>query len=295
MEVFGNEVTYTLEKNTSYRVAISDHSRVPVKTSVQQIVSDSRGKLVIDITPIFDNPHMSHYNVNVEVEVREGTLLTSPVVLIDGVSKVRPYATVDEILAYMQGKVNPQQALEYERLARYMINSIVGFGFGQERTLVSTIGNNTDTLLFDERIGRVFAVYENGIKIWDTLDTSVTYCRGYSPYSMIVIGEPDNTVNHTPTWPTRYSIPTFHYEYDYLVDAEWGWPVVPQDIKEATLIMINDIVCGTNRYANKYIRQWNAGGVAMGYANQVFVGSGNLLVDNILEKYKMEAIRARML
>jgi hypothetical protein len=188
-----------------------------------------------------------------------------------------------------------------------MIDSIVGSKFQLERKKIDVLGNNTDSLVLNDRLGgQVFSIYEDvSTPVYD--DASIDFesyyvTRGESPYCLFIHqydsdGNPaeNNRLEHHPTWPTRYSLPLFRYEHDYLVDAEFGWPVVPQDIQDATLLLINDIVCGNNRYANKYIRQWNAGGVAMSFADQVFAGTGNLIVDNILEKYKMEAIRARML
>lgn len=292
MEVFGNEVTYTLKKNVDYLVRIQDlSSTIPIPPST--MTSDAKGVLVIML------PGDPSIDASFLITIQDMT--SGSVVLIEGVDVVRQYASTSAILAYMQGKVNPTQAVEYERLARYMINAVVGGTFSQKIKSVEAIGNNTDALVLNDRIIAITEVYENNVLLSDVTEQFVVTA---SPYVLVRKTWTDGTqttlveenrLEHHPTWPTRYSLPAFKYEYDYVINGLFGWPVVPQDIQDATLLLINDIACGNNRYTNKYIRQWNGGGVAMSFADQVFAGTGNLIVDNILEKYKMEAIRARML
>lgn len=258
--------------------------------------SDSKGVITVDLI----DEVTGNYDYWVSVEICEGTTGLDPVALLDTVTKVRPYATATEAIVYTGGKITQPQALEYERFARALINNIVGAPFSFNRKTVLSNGNGTDHLLFDERIGRVFNVWENGDLIWsvDMVDSPYLYSRGNNPYNVIVTDLTDGEVNrmeYVNTWPTRYFLPTFKAGYDYQVDAEFGWQVVPQDIKDATLLLISDISCGNNRYANKYIKQFSNGAQNLSYFDQLIQGTGNLLVDNTLEKYKMEAIRAKVL
>jgi hypothetical protein len=294
MEVFGDTVSYTLKKNTNYLVSVVDQNSGTLL--VAPYLSDSKGVISIDLVAEVTG----NYDYWVSVEIHEGTLVTDPVVLLDTVTKVRPYATATEAIVYTGGKITQPQALEYERFARALIDNITSAPFSFTRKKVLVNGNGTDSLLFDERIGKVFNVWENGELIWsiDMVDSPYLYSRGSNPYNMIVSDLTDGEVNrmeHVNTWSTRYFLPTFKEGYDYDIDAEFGWQVVPQDVKDATLLLISDISCGNNRYANKYIKQFANGPQNISYFYQAIKGTGNLLVDNTLEKYKMEAIRAKVL
>jgi hypothetical protein len=295
MEVFGDTATYTLKKSTDYFVSVVNQESGYLMAT--PYTSDSKGLLTIDLI----DEVTGNYDYWVSVEIVEGTTaLGGPVVLLDSVTKVRPYATATEAIVYMGGKITQPQALEYERFARALINNIIGTPFSFNRKTVLVNGNGTDHLLFDERVGKVFNVWENGELVWsvDMVDSPLLYSRGNNPYNVIVTDLNDGEVNrmeHVNTWSTRYYYPTFKAGYDYQVDAEYGWQVVPQDIKDATLLLINDISCGNNRYANKYIKQFANGPQNLSYFDNSIRGTGNLLVDNTLEKYKMEAIRAKVL
>jgi hypothetical protein len=299
MEVFGNQITYALQKDTDYVVTIVRQDNLG-GTGPVQFTSDSKGVLTIEIPEEWQK-YYGWYSVEIATTLGE-------VVLIDGVSKVTQYATTAEILAYMQGKVNPTQAIEYERIARTLIDSITGTKFQFEHKVLTALGDNSDSLLLDERLaGQVFSIYENVVTpIYD--DASIEFesyfvTRGNSNYSLWVHQwdstgnalEEINRLEHTPTWSSRYKSPLFKYEYDYTVDAEFGWAVVPQDVKDATLLLVNDIACGNNRYSSKYIDSFRNGSASVDYFKEVIKGSGNLIVDNILSKYTLESVRAKVL
>lgn len=303
MEVFTNQVTYTLTKDAIYTSSVIREGYSDGLTSFAELqtqTANSRGQITIDLPP-------TGYDSWFSVEVHEGTDLTGDVVLLDTVTRTRQYASTTAILSYMQGKVNPTQATEYERIARHQINSIIGSSFGFEHKIVDFPGNGTDVLVLDERLGgKVFRIFENGEVIYDETDPlrNNFYRAGYSPYTLVMDEYDDFTTSglveglameHGRTWSTRYLTPLFKENYDYRIDAEWGWKVVPQDIQDATLLLVNDIACGNNRYSTKYIDSFRNGSASVDYFKEVIKGTGNLIVDNILSKYTLESVRAKVL
>ena len=87
----------------------------------------------------------------------------------------------------------------------------------------------------------------------------------------------------------------FPKDWDYTVYGEFGWPVVPQDIKDATKMLIQDIECGNLSYVKKYITEYETDQFRVKYSDLSLKGSGNLLVDRILQSYSIPFYRIGVL
>lgn len=297
MEVYGTEFELTLKKDTNYFVSLTNMATGSVGNEVvgSTLTSNAKGVLTV---PIPNYYYDNWYALTVWEGDDEG-----PIVLMDTVTKSRQYASTNDILAYMQGKVNPAQAEEYEAIARMVINNIIGFEFSFRLGTVPVNGNGTDFLNFDNRLHSIIRLYCNNEKVWDfdpvwltTNDPGFTPTPVLHGYSLVAM--PDDAVNMAEfpqTWETRYGTPFFKNNYDYAVYGEWGWPVVPEDIRKATLLIVNDIACGNTRYQNKYIDSFSNGINRIDHFKEAIKGTGNLMVDQILSKYVTESIRARAL
>ena len=72
---------------------------------------------------------------------------------------------------------------------------------------------------------------------------------------------------------------------DYIILLETGYKVVPYDIQDATKMLINDIKCGKLDYYKRYVTSYNTDQFRIQFDKTMFNGTGNFLVDKILEKY----------
>lgn len=249
MEIFGDTVTVTLAPETEYRAVFTDQTTFEETEDIQ--TSDTRGRVT------FTTPY-SVYDGWSSFKVFDGN---DAVVYLSSLDRVRPYATAAELVTYTGQRINTSQALEYERVARTLINDIVGYKFDFVRKNVTAIGNGDDTLWTNERVTHVYSVTLNDEIVWEEGDDPGTFYLGYV----------------------------------YDVDADCGWEVIPRDITDATCILVNDFACGTNRYANKYLRAYGDGTHNMTYYSKVYAGTGNLLVDNILSKYVLDSVRIKVM
>jgi hypothetical protein len=82
---------------------------------------------------------------------------------------------------------------------------------------------------------------------------------------------------------------------DYLFEVEMGYRVVPQDIKDATLMLIDDIACGRLDYYKRYVTSYSTDQFRIQMDKSVLDGTGNILVDKILDKYVVSVKKPRML
>jgi hypothetical protein len=73
---------------------------------------------------------------------------------------------------------------------------------------------------------------------------------------------------------------------DYIFLLEVGHKVVPYDIQDATRMLINDIKCGKLDYYKRYVKAYSTEQFKIEYDKRLLDGTGNILVDKILDKYK---------
>ncbi len=79
-------------------------------------------------------------------------------VILTNIEIIRPYCNLDTVASALS--ITDGKEIEYERLARYIIDSQTqGFPFlRKEKTVV---GNGSDYLPIDEKIYKIYKVYEN--------------------------------------------------------------------------------------------------------------------------------------
>jgi hypothetical protein len=73
--------------------------------------------------------------------------------------------------------------------------------------------------------------------------------------------------------------------WDYTVVVEAGWPIIPQDIKQACALIVNDLRCNNIPYINSYIKDYKSDQFDLVFDDRVFKDTGNRIADKILSAY----------
>lgn len=308
--------SYTVpDAETFYAVEIKESSR-DVLIFEATIESTVDSVLNIELPEFFSKYDDSYFLAIYELIDDE----ISDVVVEDNLNIERPYVdpatlgtTASEIAKYT----------EYEGLAREIINSITG-GFYYYTDWIETTGQNTDYLPLWDRVYKIRKVYENAELVWDSSQDPAAL--GNWNY---IITKDKTAITKDPVLPTGAenraesnpiglnlaasdSIEIFDTEdsgntfalkvgtvfpdgWDYLVNYEGGYKVVPYDIKEATMLLIEDIKCGKLEYFKRYITSYNTDQYKIQIDKSSFSGTGNILVDKILEKYLTDVIKPGVL
>lgn len=207
------------------------------------------------------------------------------IVNITNIDIVRPYARPSTLASELS--IKTPQAIEYERLARYIIDSHTG-GFYFIRKEKEFIGDGTDQLLIDENISKLYKIYENGELIYDSeSENNESEYKISRQLNAIVLDVPEgnNRINYKKVWRDRFLDIDFFEGYEYIVDADYGWKVIPQDIQEATGLLVQDIVQDNLKYINKYIESFDNDDFKIKFSKNWSATTGNRIVDRILEKY----------
>jgi hypothetical protein len=270
-------VTFTgLLPSSEYTLTYTDLSNQEEYTSTQQ--SNASGEVAFVLNSYYDN-----YD-----GVLDATLFNylDEVESVAGIEVIRPYTNITTLATELNKTY--AQAKDTERTARFIIDSESAKTFGFVRKEKEFIGNGSDYLVIDEKIHKLYKVYENGNLLYDSTqeENLVTYTISKDRTSIIPVYIEANKTEYPQVWRDRYLSRAFADGYDYVVEADFGYKVIPQDIQEATKLLCSDISSGNMQYINNYIESFDNADFKIKFAKNFVNGTGNLIVDKILSKYK---------
>jgi hypothetical protein len=205
-------------------------------------------------------------------------------VLSTGIDVVKPYCDVTTVKTKLG--ITTAQAVEAEKVARRIIEAEVG-SFQFVRKLKEVIGMGIDYLPIDERIVTLYEMSENNELIFVQGDDSYDqYKISVDKSSIVLDDEIQNKVEYTKVWRDRNYAVTFCPGCDYLIDGSFGYQVIPSDVQEACEILMQDLVQGNTRYFSRNIIEFDNQEFKIKFAPGSSAGTGNLIVDKLLIKYK---------
>jgi len=221
---------------------------------------------------------------------------TDEIVVDSNLDILRPY------IDYRTLGTTATEVQEYKMLelvARNIIDSVITDGFYNNKHVVQTVGLGADYFPVWEDLNKVLKVYENNVLVYDIDDPTV------GPYQYVVTLDNSaiqrveaNTYNRSESRPITlpvspgniafygYAGVAFPVGFDYTLILDVGHKAVPPDIEYATKLLIDDLKCGKLDYYNRYVSSYNTDQFRIQFDKALFDGTGNMIVDKILDKYK---------
>ena len=187
----------------------------------------------------------------------------------------------------------------YELTARSIIDSIVSDGFYNNKHIVQTVGLGTDYFPIWEDVNKVLKVYENNVLVYDVdapEDNEYTYIITLDNTAIQRV-ETDK-VNRSESIPLiiprgggdiaayggRGVVFPKGFDYTFIIDS--GYKAVPPQIELATKLLIDDLKCGRLDYFKRYTTGYNTDQFRIQFDKSMLSGTGNIVVDKILEPYQ---------
>jgi hypothetical protein len=191
-----------------------------------------------------------------------------------------------------------------ELVARSMIDTFVPEGFYNKKVTVLGTGNGSDYFPLWEKVYRVFKVYENNVLVYDrsTPDLNMyeySITADKTAIQKVQIDEFNRYEAAAPNLPIgRGDLGYYGYEgigfpqgYDYTFLVDYGYITVPADIEYATKLLIEDLKCGKLDYYKRYVTAYSTDQFKLQFDKAMLSGTGNFLVDKVLEKYVKTIVR----
>jgi hypothetical protein len=185
-----------------------------------------------------------------------------------------------------------------ELVARSIIDTFTPDGFYNKKMSIVGTGNGSDYFHLWDKVYRVFKVYENNELVYDrsTPDTNKYDYAITSDKTAIqrsYVGERNRNESTGPNLVSargdldyyNNDLSAFPSGQDYTFVVDHGYLTVPADIEYATKILIEDLKCGKLDYYKRYVTAYNTDQFRIQFDKTMFNGTGNFLVDKILEKY----------
>jgi hypothetical protein len=311
-------LSYTLEPSTQYslRVENSDYDVVFEDT----ITSTNTGVLSVGWVGVYGEANTPYdfrkYDDVYHVEIT----LDDEIVGEDNLTVERPYVDPNTL---GQTASDIAAAKEHERLARAIIDAITG-GFYFKTKWLETVGQGTDYMPLWEKSYKILKTYENAELVYDsslevpalgewnyiiTRDkTAITKDPAYvitdfnraesSPVGLNMASSDSISMFDTSDSGNTIALKSgvlFPQGTDYLFFLETGHRVVPYDIQDAAKMLINDISCGKLEYFKRYVTDYSTDQFKISIDSTSLFGTGNILVDKILDKYVTNVKKPGML
>ena len=304
-------VSYTVpEPSTEYILVIEDL----LEQVESEIILQSNQKSVItyELTGEY-----TQYDKSYPVTVYES-------ITVSGVQDVRGDIVVEDNLDITIPYVDPAtlgttpteiaEYTEHEKLARAIIDSVTD-GFYYKRSYLEVVGQGTDYVPLWDKTHKILTVHENATLVYDSSEEP----KAIGEFNYLITKdktaitkdplELTDALNRAERKPARIplaysdSISMFDTEdsgnvqtissgvafpegTDYIFLLEVGHKVVPYDIQDAAKMLINDIKCGKLDYYKRYVKSYSTEQFKIEYDKRLLDGTGNILVDKILDKYK---------
>ena len=208
---------------------------------------------------------------------------------------IRPYTNPNDL------GVTASEIAEYKKwelIARAIIDSYTSIGFYNHKSILQVQGNGLDYMPVWRDANRVLKVYQNNVLVFD-IDTPTTNAFNYKVTldNSAIIKEFTGQTNLISTNSPQLPISRGDYTYDnrrygtftkgddFLFVLDEGFRAIPPDVEKAAIMLIDDLKCGKLDYYQKYVTNYNTDQYRIQFDKKMLEGTGNLIVDKILDKY----------
>jgi hypothetical protein len=274
------------DANYSYIVYVEDL----VDHSIEEttISSDSNGVLIYTLS-------LSKVQYDRQFLIRFYDAEHEHIIFESNLDIIRPYTNPNDLGTTA---TEIREYKKWELIARSLIDTYTQIGFYNHKSILQVIGNGLDYMPVWRDANRVLKVYENNVLIYD-IDTPSTNAFNYKvtlDNSAIVkefTGQTSLITTPSPTLPIARgdyaydgrNYGTFVKGADYLFVLDEGFRAIPPDIQYATEMLIDDLKCGKLDYYQRYVTQYNTDQFKLKFDKASLDGTGNVIVDKILDKY----------
>lgn len=272
-------------------VAISRKIPTPDSTVSTVTWKSAKSEGTLPTTMSYDNTTaqatLPYQGFDGEVEVVWNFLIPNVGVVpeYDYFEVVTPVLTNAEILE-VHPNATLQEIIRIERATRHIINAFTGQTFGREYSAKTVRGGGTTLLL----PGRLLKLEKfNGYAVTTEVNIAADGWALTKPKYGVPPVKADAWGLHMHTGgvihnPNNIRVGTFN-NAEYTIEGEWGWKYVPESVKEAARLLVDDYACADIEYRDRYLTSMTAADWRIQFNSGAFTGTGNVRADQLLSDY----------
>jgi hypothetical protein len=284
-------VKYTVPSgysNVNIYARVTDMTDLSVR-NLEFLSSDTGDNLQISLPGRYDNNYrVEFFKIVSEIEIS---------IYEEFYELIRPYVDPNTL------GTTASEIAEYttlELVARSMIDTFVPEGFYNKKITIVGTGNGSDYFSLWEKVYRVFKVYENNVLVYDRSNpdlyeyeyviTSDKTAIQRVAEGVLDLNRYESTAQNLPVASGDlgyygYEGISFPSGHDYTFVVDHGYLRVPEDVEYAAKLLIEDLKCGKLDYYKRYVTAYNTDQFRIQFDKAMLGGTGNFLVDKILDKY----------
>lgn len=235
------------------------------------------------------------------------TNIAGEIVVDSNLTVYRPYVdpnmlgtTVEEIAEYKQLEIIARSIID-----AYLGNdSATGEGFYNHKLIVQTIGQGGDYIPMWHNPKRILKAYENNVLVYDIETPELNYYTYIiSPDNSAIMRLESGEYNRLEQLPPRLPLatgdlgfygrvgPAFPSGADYTFILDVGYKAVPPDVEIAATMLIKDLKENKNPYYSRFVTEYSTDQFNIKFDPSMLGGTGNLIVDKILNGYKGDVFK----
>lgn len=281
--------------NKSISIRVTDMADLSVQT-MSYTAPITPGTSLTMLNGGLSGKYDNNYRVEVFQDELDGILLKEEYYEV-----VRPYVD-PSTLGTTASEIEEYRVLEL--VARSMIDTFVPEGFYNKKITIVGSGNGSDYFSLWEKIYRIFKVYENNELVYDRSTPELNkyeyaITADKTAIQKLHTGELNRYESTAQKLPVAsgdlgyygYEGIAFPSGHDYTFIVDHGYLKVPDDVEYAAKLLIEDIKCGKLDYYKRYITAYNTDQFRIQFDKSMLNGTGNFLVDKILEKYVKNIVK----
>lgn len=219
---------------------------------------------------------------------------------------VTPYCSLSEAMEDLGFGFDPSdpnyktyhQLRMAEKYARKIIENYTGQEFYLYEDVYVGYGAGTDIMPLPFKLNELYELYEDDVKLIDNETNPMINNWNYIPLiSETGFGLRVDKANYLdnviytanglvpPTINDIGSGGAFKRNSRYRIQGMFGWSDVPGNVEEACVILMGEYFSRDTTWRNKYVQDVQSFDWQFKYFDDVFRGTGNLYVDQLLQPY----------
>lgn len=184
---------------------------------------------------------------------------------------------------------------DLEETVRTYIESYTQQTFGYDIGTYSVVGNGEKKIALPKRLLKLNTVIGGPVG-WFTASNNGWYLY-LSDKNYLTTKEmpPEEFENNTTMTQGVIYVPDAYWKKfrvgtKYTIDGEWGYYTVPDDVRQAALLLAKDFGTGENLYRDRYLDNIKAGDWNFKFTSGAYRGTGNARADQLLEPYRRQTM-----
>jgi len=206
---------------------------------------------------------------------------------------VTPYVTPEEIRETLEVPEDISEAtiIRTERRIRGLIDNYTGQSFGYYEGARKVVGSGDNQLTLPNRLISVTNVSGPGVLLdYDDVNNGEFYSPNGDGWYLGMRQElPDGDYVFTNVIRDPDSMwhrGGFRDNITYTITGLWGYTSVPEEVKEAALIMIEEALCPQSLYRDRYLKAISGDGWRYEFTSGAYAGTGSVAADQLLAPYR---------